>query len=551
MGRCIATLCALWIAACHAAPAATTPAADPEACDALVDGGNNPLWQSYLDAPDIHPNLPNVSYAGYRYGETLPNLSHAVRINVADHGAQPNTDVDSSDAIEAALNAVPAEGGVVYFPAGSYRLSRPLIVQRSHVVLQGAGSDQTRLIFTRSLNDGYAQNVDPLGKSRWSWTGGMVWLTPRNERTRVNESDLSTTWTEGWSLLDSRANITSDHERGDLSFTVDDASDLHPAQLVVLEVDSSVTLLKHLAGDGAFADTQDWSVEGASAVLPPTLPTVHWPVSITSVEGNVITLKQPLRFDLRAEWSPRIRPVAQVITESGVRDLSIVLSRETTYDPATAHHHEVGWNGIALENALHCFVENVKVIDAESAFLVTASKNLTLRAFSIEATDAARLLQHHGTTTRVFSNDLLFEDFTITTQPIHGISVEGFSMGNVWSRGMLEHGTWDLHRALPMENVLTELVINNDGDAGGRSTAGPHAGARHAVWNVRVTNNDCSNLGDASNLPSGAIVGLRGCEPIPPGNSDALVINSGTAGTAPSPNNLYEAERAARLCAEQ
>lgn len=513
----------------------------------LNEGADNPLWQSLLDAPYTHPNLPNVSFAGYRYGAALPDTNTATRIDVTDHGALPDTDTDASDAIDAALNALPADGGVVYFPAGTYQLSRPIIVQRSHTVLQGAGATETRLVFNRSLTDSYAKNLDPLGKSRWSWTGGMVWFTPRSERGNVRGGDLSASWNEGWSTLATSLNVIGEYARGATALRVDDATSLAPAQLMLVELDASVSLHKHLAGDGAFADAQDWSEAFAGFILPPTLPTIRWPVSISAIEGDVITLAQPLRFDLRAEWSPRLRPIAQVITECGVRDLSIVLARDTIYDRATTHLNETGWNGILIENALHCFVSNVSVIDSETAIGIVASKNITVRAFSIEASDAAHSPQHHGTVTRLFSNDVLFEDFTITAAPLHGINIEGFSMGNVWSRGTLDHGTWDTHRMLPLENVITEMVIANDGNAGGRADAGPHMGARQAVWNVRVTNNDCDIVGAAHLMPSGAIVGLRGCTPTAAGNSDCVVAQSGEI---PSPMNLYEAQRAVRVCAE-
>jgi len=547
MVRSCATLFMVGVLGCNSPPPARTAPDDSIDCRALSEGNDNPLWQSLLDAPYTHPNLPNVSFAGYRYGAGLPDNNSAARIDVTDHGARPNTDVDASDAIDAAINAVPAEGGVVYFPPGEYRLSRPIFVTRSHVVLQGAGADETRLLFTRSLTDGYATNLDPLGKSRWSWTGGMVWFTPRTERKEIRGGDVSQTWTEGWTTLDASVGVMGDNARGATSIRVENTSDLAPAQLMLIELDASVSLHKHLAGDGAFADAQDWSLAGAGAILPPMFPVVQWPVTIAEIEGDVITLAQPLRFDLRPEWAPRLRAVAQVITESGVRDLSVVLGRNTIYDRDETHLKEAGWNGVLIENALHCFVSNVNVIDSESAIGVVSSKNITVRAFSIESSDDAHSAQHHGTVTRLFSNDVLFEDFTIASQPLHGINIEGFSMGNVWSRGSLEHGTWDSHRMLPVENVVTELVIHNDGSPGGRADAGPRMGARQAVWNVRVTNDNCNMLGAAGMVPSGAIVGLRGCTPTAAGDSDCVVVETNKIA---APLNLYEAERAARLCSE-
>src|SRR5690606_34167579 len=45
--------------------------------------------------------------------------------------------------------AVAAGGGVVYLPAGLYRIDRPLTIAGSRVVLRGAGMDATRLWFYR------------------------------------------------------------------------------------------------------------------------------------------------------------------------------------------------------------------------------------------------------------------------------------------------------------------------------------------------------------------------------------------------------------------
>lgn len=46
-------------------------------------------------------------------------------------------------------------GGVLYFPAGTYVLSKPLYVNASNTVVRGAGREATRLLFTRSLSQVY------------------------------------------------------------------------------------------------------------------------------------------------------------------------------------------------------------------------------------------------------------------------------------------------------------------------------------------------------------------------------------------------------------
>jgi hypothetical protein len=271
-------------------------------------------------------------------------------------------------------------------------------------------------------------------------------------------------------------------------------------------------------------------------------------VEIARVDSDGITLRQPLRFDLRAEWAPRIVVIDDLIEESGVVGMSLVMQRIEPYVSSEDHHHEAGWNGVYLENAWNCFAQDIEVIDSESGILVTSSKHVTVRDFVISNSSAELAPQHHGTIARMYSNDLLFEDFTIESAPIHGVNVESFSMGNVWSRGTLNHGTWDVHRGMPIENVVTELVMFNDGGTGGRADAGPRAGARHAVWNVQVSNDDCTVVGEPARMPNGAIVGLRGCVVGDPGIGECLVIDSGLTSVVVDPPNLYEAQRALRMC---
>ena len=52
-------------------------------------------------------------------------------------------------------------GGVVLVPRGTYRLSSPVFMHWSNVVLRGAGRDATVLHFTRPLDDGYRRSGSP------------------------------------------------------------------------------------------------------------------------------------------------------------------------------------------------------------------------------------------------------------------------------------------------------------------------------------------------------------------------------------------------------
>lgn len=531
------------------AGALATNANEPIACEAATLGEPGSIYRAWVAAPNTHPNVPNVSFAGYRYGADLPALGDKPHVRVIDFGAVANSDADASDAVAAAIAAVARDGGVVEFPAGALHFRRPIALQDDGVVLVGAGSDRTRLVFDQALNDAYAKNTRD-ASSRWSWSGGLIWLSPRALRAfPAASAEIGDPWQEGWTVTGDARAVEPEAMRGDTQITLADVGGVVVGQRIAIELDANEALLQHLSGDGDYARAQGWSIEDAGWLLPPLRPTVLWPVEVVAVDGNAITLAQPLRFDLRAAWSPRVRMLGPVVSESGVVGISIVMAREDSYVTKRDHHHEVGWNGVMIENAWNCFVADIKVVDAENGVLLSSAKNITVRDFSIDASDAGHSLQHHGTVTRESSHDNLFEDFTITAQPVHGINVESFSMGNVWSRGTLDHGTWDTHRGLAAENVITELMIHNDGEPGGRSDAGPRMGVRQTVWNVQVTNDECNVIGQPHLMPRGTLVGLRGCTPSAPANSEALVVDSGLTSSVPSPDNLYLAQRALRLCA--
>ena len=67
------------------------------------------------------------------------------------YGATGNGTTDDTKAIQAAINAVAATGGIVYFPPGTYNLSTDLLLTAPGVTLQGAGMNATLLLAPVSM----------------------------------------------------------------------------------------------------------------------------------------------------------------------------------------------------------------------------------------------------------------------------------------------------------------------------------------------------------------------------------------------------------------
>lgn len=91
-------------------------------------------------------------------------------INVKQYGAIGDGTTDDTAAIQAAINAVPSNGGVVYMPAGRYKVTSALSITVDNTTLLGAGTGQrsgatqsghgSRIEVDSSFSDTVVINVD-------------------------------------------------------------------------------------------------------------------------------------------------------------------------------------------------------------------------------------------------------------------------------------------------------------------------------------------------------------------------------------------------------
>ena len=152
--------------------------------------------------------LPDFSYAGYANGNHAVPKATGTVIAVDDFGAVPDDSKDDTKAVLAALSDAHRVSGpvIVRFSAGRYRLTEILRIERSDIVLQGAGYGDggTTLFFPRPLNqvdrssslDELREYIVKLDKrqvepdlnlddyfSEYSWSGGFIWIQKPGTRT--------------------------------------------------------------------------------------------------------------------------------------------------------------------------------------------------------------------------------------------------------------------------------------------------------------------------------------------------------------------------------
>jgi MYXO-CTERM domain-containing protein len=398
--------------------------------------GTSQLWGEQGELYEPGGRLPDFSWAGYAAGEAeLPQ--DPVTASVLDFGAVPDDGLDDHAAFQAALDA----GGVIEVPAGTWRIEDVLEIRTSDTVLRGEGS-QSVLQLPHSLTELRGE------AAQWAWNGGLIW---------VQGPGLGGSLTE-----------TGEALRGEVRLPVADTSGLSPGQLVVLKlVDEGDSLGTHLHDEQDEPGDCDYQVPLG----------LSWPVRVEAVGQGEVTLAQPLRTDVRADWQPTLYAL-DALSEVGVEHLALEFP-EVEY---AGHLDEPGYNGVFFEAGVaDSWVRDVSFHNADSGLLVDAlTKHITGTGLVFTGRQG-----HHGLNV-AHSHDGLYTGLVFDAYFVHHMTVDHRASGNVFSRvsGQGQPIHMDHHRDSPFENLWTAIVGEVDLIHGGSWCAGPPSGARSTFWGL-------------------------------------------------------------------
>ena len=87
---------------------------------------------------------------------------------IALPGARAAVDAAAFPSLQEAINALPAEGGVINLPAGSFEITRPLVISQEDVLFRGSGTG-THIHNANTAGENIVVNVlvnDELGFGR-------------------------------------------------------------------------------------------------------------------------------------------------------------------------------------------------------------------------------------------------------------------------------------------------------------------------------------------------------------------------------------------------
>ncbi len=540
----------------------------------VLSANSTPAILVQRESPDA-VILPDFSYAGYGFGVTEIPTDLGTVIKAADYGVVADDGIDDSKSLLRALEAAAIQPGhvTVLLPTGRVQISEVIPLDRSNLVLKGAGQNEggselyfprpLKVVDTSSRQDELRdylvreqkiernpdQNLNHLF-SEYSWSGGFLLVGPGDDRPVSYDSSR-----------DQRNPVITDVISGtqfEKSVLVRSSDSLKPGQIIQLqwfsEDGEQSEILKSLYGD-----LSDWNADQSEASLRLEIGSHHWafpnrPVvsqatRIEAVEGNMIILGDPLLHSV-SDSQPAVIANWQHLSQVGIEDIKLTFPM----NPWFGHHLEQGYNGIYLTGVFDGWVRNVTIENADSGILTDNAASLTIDNVVTTGEHKAHYSVHIGAV-----HNVLVRNLQVENPVVHPLSLNTRATRSVYLRATVKSGgILDQHSGSNHQNLFDNLTLHLSAqpDANGRWTAPlwvgggagywkPGHGLYNTAWNIRLVFDQGPPIGESIWVTSGLegpgarIVGVHGNWPIEIDYRPAAYIE-GTNSPVEAAPSLYE-----------
>jgi hypothetical protein len=409
--------------------------------------------------------LHDFSYAGYHHGEKkLPLAKDSKIYNVIkDFGADNTGKSDASAAFQKAIdNAGKHGGGIVFIPAGLYRLGKAITIKKNGVILRGEGVEKSRLFFPSNQNLAGKSSIAFQGKVKYGKEIPLV--------------------KAGKQLTD--------------SIYLKSVKNLSPGMDIAVGCVITDEFRKRHGMEAywKFAANK-WR------------PFFQRRIVAVDSENNSIKLDVPLRYDLQLLDKASVRIVNGYLSECGLEDLSVAdfVSKSESWKLNRVHL-------ISMTGCRDCWISRINSFDPvgkgsgfhlqSGGIVIRRSKNIT--ASNCEMSNAAN--RGPGGNGYLFeitqSNEVLVRDCTGANGRHNFIinwdfSTNGCVFLRVKSSGSRAYKAFwdpmgfpcgsDFHHSLAMANLVDSPEVNDGWDAlnrGNWSSEAGHSGTENVFWNI-------------------------------------------------------------------
>ena len=522
---------------------------------ALLSAADSASWRSTLYPENWTPGftdeegrfLHDFSHAGYRQGEApIPDRAdNVIDVTHAPYGADRSGRADATAAIQRALDAAADKGGgVVFMPAGTYRVAPPegaksaLEVHGDGVVLRGAGASRTFV-----FNDATTMT----GKR-------VIELKPRSV----------VSWNADGKAVRG-VKLREDLPKPTLRIPLEDVAEFSVGDLIVVRNDLTQHFIDLLGMTGKWTPAQSPN------------RTLTYCRRITSIDkiDNVIMVDIPLRgFLYRADNAQVVKVSGRMISEAGLEDFSIGmkqhpgegLAAEDWSKPGTVGHDAHLSTAIGLSFAENCWVRRVQTYapegnDPQIHVLSNVLKLWRTRLVTVIDCDF-KFPQYRGGGGNGYGVTLGGQDSLIRNCRVEGMR-HNYDFGTMSSSGNVivdclakdgKHAS-DFHMFLSLANLLDNITC--DGDFLEARAFRPWGNPVHGVtttqsvfWNTRGLrySNERAVLVYSHQFGDGYVIGTSG----PAAKVDSSDFVEGEMmGEVLEPRSLYFDQLKRRVAAQQ
>ncbi|MBT8494985.1 MAG: hypothetical protein KJO07_18190, partial [Deltaproteobacteria bacterium] len=467
-----------------------------------------------------------------------------IDVTEAPYGADPSGGVDSTAAIQAAIDDVgQAGGGVVHLPPGTYRVAPPagkqqaLHIGYSGVVVRGAGPQQTRILNT-------ATNMR---------TKRIIDVRP--------DPDVHYIWYHD--AGDSVA-LSEDADIGARSIRLTGLGDYQVGDWVVVRADASDAFLDEHGMLGT------WNPQFAGLAF-------YRQIIAIDAGSKTVELDVPLRYPVKTRDNARIHRTKDHLEEVGIEKLSIGNLRNSTPGMDTDDYQIPGTGGyqvhasfaIYLTLVVNGWVDDVHSYEApgnggvhilSSGLRLDSSRFVTVRDCDFRhpqyegAGGNGYLFVHTG------SENLITESTGIDGRHNFTFSLM-YSSGNVIHRSRSQDGRLpaDFHQLLSMTNLVDNMAVDNDSlEAIFRDCCGHgHSTTESVYWNTHGLSYPWDQfffkfIIESQQFGHGYVIGTRGPadkveNPSGDGTAPKDWVEGEGMGDSLEPQSLYDEQLARRL----
>lgn len=306
-----------------------------------------PLYGCNGENAGAKGKVPELGHVGYKSGVQKPG--RIPRVDVRIFGAKADGKTDCSNAVKKALMILPAQGGLVYFPKGTYLINSQVELLQSQG-LMGDGPGATTLLFPRCMR----QIKPKTSPKQFEWTDGVI--------TIYGEEDVK-----------EFSPVTKVAPRGGDSVCVRSTKGLaKDTDIQIVQDDVNGEFFKDLLG---------------GSTPPRYLRNKRRPIKFLArvveiLKRNCVKLDRRLNYAIKP--SLRAKVLVETITPSATLSKLTVKFKEGRTFPGLGARAPDGCNAIYVFRATNIHISDVAAINADQGVILSRTRRVTIEKFTMK-----------------------------------------------------------------------------------------------------------------------------------------------------------------------